>query len=69
VAIAEEAGTLGLLPGGVDVAAIKTTDYAAAALRPAFSVLDTSALASILGCAPSHWRRVLRTVLSEMKHA
>jgi len=68
VAIAEEAAALGLAPREAQITPIATRDYPTAARRPAFSVLDKSALAG-LGITPVHWRQALRAVLQEMRNA
>jgi len=65
VAIAEEGVRLGLVPDGVTVAPIATSDYPTPARRPSYSVLDKTSLAS-LGLVPIHWRERLRGVLGEM---
>jgi dTDP-4-dehydrorhamnose reductase len=69
VAIAEEAAALSLLPRGVTVRPIATADYAAAARRPAYGVLDTRATCAALGLAPRHWRVELREVLKDVADA
>jgi dTDP-4-dehydrorhamnose reductase len=66
VAIAEDAVALGLLTEEVHVSAISTRDYPTPARRPAYSVLDTSSLAT-LGIARTHWRVQLRRVLKEIR--
>lgn len=68
VAIAEEGAALGLLPPGVAVTPITTSEYPTPARRPSYSVLDKRSLASY-GLAPSHWRERLRTVLKEIQRA
>jgi dTDP-4-dehydrorhamnose reductase len=69
VAIAEEAGALGLLPAGVRVAAIGTCDYPTPARRPAYSVLDKRALLAALPLEHHHWRVSLRRVLGALIEA
>lgn len=66
VAIAEEAAQLRLVSPHVTVTPIATHQYPTAALRPKFSVLETSSLAA-LRTTPIHWRMRLRGVLGEMK--
>jgi dTDP-4-dehydrorhamnose reductase len=66
VAIAEEAAALGLLPAGVQVQAIGTTDYPTPARRPAYSVLDKRALLAALAPEHRHWRVSLRRVLGAL---
>jgi dTDP-4-dehydrorhamnose reductase len=65
VAIAEEAGRIGLLSGNLSVTPITTAEYSTPARRPHYSVLDRSSLAE-LGIAPVHWRTRLRGVLGEI---
>jgi dTDP-4-dehydrorhamnose reductase len=67
VAIAEEGARLGLVPDGVTVTPIATSDYPTPARRPPYSVLDKKSLMAN-GFTPLHWRKRLRTVLGEMKH-
>jgi dTDP-4-dehydrorhamnose reductase len=66
VAIAEEASALKLLPEGVRVAAIGTSDYPTPARRPAFSVLDKRSLLAALPLEHHHWRVSLRRVLGAL---
>lgn len=66
VAIAEEAGSLGLLSGEVQVKAIATVDYPTPARRPACSLLDKRSTIAAFGLTPRHWRQRLREVLGEM---
>ena len=66
-AIAEEGMRLGLIPAGVEVRPIRTVDYPAPARRPAFSVLDTSSTAEIIGRTAPHWRVALREVLGRVR--
>jgi dTDP-4-dehydrorhamnose reductase len=68
VAIAEEGGALGLLPPGITVTPIATSEYPTPARRPSYSVLDKRSLAP-LGLAPIHWRQRLRAVLKEIPSA
>ena len=65
VAIAEEGAELGLVPAGVTVTPIRTSEYPTPARRPAYSVLDKRSLAPY-GLHPIHWRRRLRAVLKEI---
>ncbi len=70
VAIRDEAVLLGLLPEtAARVRPIATADYPTPAKRPAFSVLDTSSTAKVLGGAPTHWRHALRKVLGRIAAA
>ena len=69
VAIAEEGAALGLVSEAVEVLPISTEEFPTPARRPRFSVLDKRATASATGMTPCHWRRNLRRVLREMRHA
>lgn len=62
-AIHEEALDLGLLDKKVDIRAIATSEYQAAAKRPAYSVLDCSSTSEALGLVPTPWRQNLRAML------
>jgi dTDP-4-dehydrorhamnose reductase len=66
VAIAEEAGGLGLLPPGIRVTPIATADYPTPARRPGYSVLDKRSLLAALALEPEHWRVSLRRVLNDV---
>lgn len=66
VAVAEEAAQLRLVSPSITVTPIPTSQYPTPALRPKFSVLDTSSLAEIRSNA-IHWRMRLRGVLGEMR--
>jgi dTDP-4-dehydrorhamnose reductase len=68
VAIAEEGAQLDLVPRDAAVTPIATRDYPTPARRPPYSVLDKTSLVS-MGFTPVHWRKRLREVLVEMKHA
>lgn len=65
VAIQEEALARGLLTRAVPVEPIATADYPTPAMRPAYSVLDKSATAALIGAAP-HWRVQLRRMIEEL---
>ncbi|MBS0379682.1 MAG: dTDP-4-dehydrorhamnose reductase [Proteobacteria bacterium] len=67
VAIAEEGAARGLISREVAVTPIRTDQYPTPARRPAYSVLDSSALAE-LGLPPFHWRTRLRAVLEEIRN-
>lgn len=62
-AIQEEAQILGLISKAIDIRSVSSGDYAAAATRPAYSVLDCSATASDLGLKQTPWRQSLRAML------
>jgi dTDP-4-dehydrorhamnose reductase len=63
VAVQEEALARGLLTKPVPVAPIRTGEFPAAALRPAYSVLDKAATWAALGGPAPHWREGLRGML------
>jgi dTDP-4-dehydrorhamnose reductase len=67
VAIAEEAGAIGLLSRIPSITPIATADYPTPAKRPSFSVLDVSGTRNLLGDAHVHWRANLKTMLKEDK--
>ncbi len=67
VAIAEEAGTLGLLEKPPTILPIMTSDYPTPAKRPRFSLLDSGSTHSTIGSEPTHWRLNLRRMLAEEK--
>jgi dTDP-4-dehydrorhamnose reductase len=46
---------------------IASSDYAAPAKRPSYSVLDTTKIESTFGIRPAFWRDSLRAVLSRLK--
>ena len=69
VAIAEEAGTCGLLDRAVHVEPITTHEYPTPARRPRFSLLDCRETWRALGVQPVHWRVWLRQVLGEIRGA
>jgi dTDP-4-dehydrorhamnose reductase len=46
---------------------IASSDYATAAKRPPYSVLDTTKIESTFGIRPAFWRDSLRAVLSRLK--
>jgi dTDP-4-dehydrorhamnose reductase len=69
VAIAEEAAALGMLPNGVTVEPISTSEYSTPARRPRFSVLDCRGTLMATGMTATHWRSNLRRVLGEMQVA
>ena len=66
LAIAEEARAAGLLPEPVQVTPITTAEYATAAPRPAYSVLDMRAAIEQLDLAPVPWRLNLRATLAQL---
>jgi dTDP-4-dehydrorhamnose reductase len=64
VAIAEEAVRAGLLPRAPPIVPIGTADYATAAARPAYSVLDKRATEQLLKVTAPQWRVALRATLA-----
>lgn len=62
-AIFDEAIDLGLITSRPDVVGIPTSDYPTAAVRPAYSGLDTSALRTKYGLELPDWRDALRKTL------
>lgn len=48
---------------------ISTAEFAAAAPRPAFSVLDCAKIERVFGVVPSDWRRDLERVLADIRVA
>jgi len=64
VAIQEEAAAATLLDREISVMPVATADFPAAARRPPFSVLDTSATRAVLGRTPPHWRANLRRMIA-----
>ncbi len=65
-AIQEEALPLGLLENPIPIRAINTEDYPTAAMRPQYSVLDSSATCAALDLQPAPWRVNLRQMLKGM---
>jgi dTDP-4-dehydrorhamnose reductase len=65
-AIFDEAVHRGLLPRAPEVAPIRTADYPTPARRPAWSVLDNSALQRDFGLALPSWRDALSDVLASI---
>ena len=68
VAIAEEGALRNLVPQDVTVTPIPSSGYPTHAVRPRFSVLDTSGLTE-RGLVARHWRTALRAVLAELAGA
>jgi len=67
VAIAEEGLALGMIDQIPEIAPITTAEYPTPAMRPAFSVLDSTATRKLTGSKPVHWRANLRAMLREEK--
>ncbi len=58
-AVRERASKHGLPVRAARVVPITTAEYPLPAVRPAYSVLDTSKIEAALGVAPRHWRMAL----------
>ena len=69
VAIQEEALVRGLLTRAAGIVPIPSAAYAARALRPSYSVLDTTSARALLRVPPLHWRESLRRMLDELRAA
>jgi dTDP-4-dehydrorhamnose reductase len=69
VAIQDEALERGLLSRRAAIVPIATSDYPTRARRPAFSVLDTSAMRALVATPAVHWRHNLRMMLDELRAA
>jgi dTDP-4-dehydrorhamnose reductase len=67
VAIQEESMALGLLQTETAIKPISSKEYQTLAQRPAYSVLDKKKTWDILGYNANHWRKNLRSMLSELK--
>lgn len=66
VAIQEEAVSLGLLDAPIPIRAIASDEYPTAATRPAYSVLDCSAICELLRLQREPWKANLRRMLEGM---
>ena len=66
VAIFEEAQQLGFPLKVQRVVPITTPEYPTPAQRPAYSVLSTKKISTILGTDPPHWRESLRRMLKQL---
>jgi dTDP-4-dehydrorhamnose reductase len=64
--IRDEALSLGLLTTPVSVEPIPTEAFPTKAKRPAYSVLDASQTAEILGLVQRPWRAALRDMLGSL---
>lgn len=69
VAIQEEAIAHGLLTRAAGIVPIPSATYATRAMRPSFSVLDTSGARALLRVPTLHWRESLRRMLDELRAA
>lgn len=67
VAIQDEALARGLLTRAIPIAPIPTAAYPTRAVRPAFSVLDTTSTLNLIKAPARHWRHQLRTMLDELR--
>lgn len=63
VAIQEEGLRAGLLDRQIPITPIRAVDFPTDAVRPAYSVLDKTAVWAALDCIPVHWREALRQAL------
>lgn len=68
-AIFGRAHAAGLLPRLPEVHAIRTAEYPTRAVRPAYSVLDTTRLRETFGVALPSWRAGLDGVIGELRDA
>ncbi len=66
VAIFEEAKQLGFPLKVQRIVPITTPEYPTPAKRPAYSVLSTKKISTILGTHPPHWRESLRQMLKQL---
>ena len=66
VAIFEEAQQLGFPLKVQRIVPITTSEYPTPAKRPAYSVLSTKKISTILGTHPPHWRESLRRMLKQL---
>jgi dTDP-4-dehydrorhamnose reductase len=69
VAIQEEALTRGLLLHAIPIVPVPSADYPTRAIRPAFSVLDTTLTRTMLGVRGAYWRHNLRSMMDELRSA
>ena len=59
----------GMIEHAPRVIAIRTADYPTRAVRPAFSVLDTTKLHDVFGIVPPDWQAALDEVMKELANA
>lgn len=65
----EFAKTIGEMAGsGCTIHPITTADFPTPAKRPAYSVMDTSRAAAVLGSKPRHWKEALRECMTRIAH-
>ncbi len=64
VFIAERGKELGLIPDPANIIPIKDTDYSSIAIRPSYSVLDSSMSSEVLKLGSISWRESLQEVLT-----
>jgi len=67
VAIQEEALAIGLLLRPIPIRPIPTSAFPTPARRPAYSVLDSTRTWNDFALEPTHWRKVLRDCLADIK--
>ncbi len=65
IAIQEEALAIGLIAKAIPIRPISSDAWPTAAVRPAFSLLDSSATRELLGDGYTHWRKSLRLMLQK----
>jgi dTDP-4-dehydrorhamnose reductase len=63
-AIFAEGASLGLIDRAPTLIPVSSSDYNAAATRPAYSVLDNEMTNDLLGIEQMHWRVALQTMLA-----
>jgi dTDP-4-dehydrorhamnose reductase len=69
VAVQEEALARGLLTRAAAIVPVPSAAYTTRAVRPGFSVLDTSSTRELLKVPTVHWRESLRRMLDELRAA
>ncbi|RRJ82350.1 dTDP-4-dehydrorhamnose reductase [Aestuariirhabdus litorea] len=68
-AIYQQATELGLLASPCNLSPITTDQYPTAAVRPAYSVLDTAKLSAAINHSPRPWQDALRATLTTLKES
>jgi dTDP-4-dehydrorhamnose reductase len=69
VAIQEEALVRGLLTRHIPIVPVSSAAYPTRAIRPSFSVLDTTSTRTMLNVPGVHWRCNLRAMMDELRAA
>ena len=67
LAIGELGMVAGLLEQAAEVQPISTADYPTPALRPSYSLLDSTATRAQLGLQGQNWRTALREVMADVE--